>query len=250
MAAKVNREANLRGGCGAATGRLRPPAKFSWYPASLVGILDGPFRDRELSLVPGQTWLASLMASIEARKFSWYPARLRRRPQPPRGLGNVQRRVLSLPRPRKRSEACFGAFRRVGNVQRRVLMLSEASEMFSGVFWSFPTRRKRSAARFDVFRGLGAAAGRLRPPAKYFWYPASLAGVPDASEGGQTCAAGRSPPIPPIFAAGYLVYGCAASDPIPCLTTTYYSEITLTTTYNGITVWNRRASQRGEVDLV
>ena len=56
--------------------------------------------------------------------------------------------------------------------------------MFSGGFWSFPTRRKRSAARFDVFRGLGAAAGRLRPPAKYFWYPASLAGVPDASEGG------------------------------------------------------------------
>ena len=117
MAANVNREANLRGGYGAATGRLRPPAKFSWYPA-----------------------------------------RLRRRPQPPRGLGNLQRRVLSLPTPRKRSAACFGAFRRVGNVQRRVLMLSEASEMFSGVFWSFPTRRKRSAARFDVFRRLGRGA--------------------------------------------------------------------------------------------
>ena len=114
MAAKVNREANLRGGYGAAAGRPQPPAKFSWYPA-----------------------------------------RLRRRPQPPRGLGNVQRRVLSLPRPRKCSAACFGAFRRVGNVQRRVLMLSEASEMFSGVFWSFPRPRKRSAARFDVFRGLG-----------------------------------------------------------------------------------------------
>ena len=162
MAAKVNREANLRGGCGVAAGRLRPPAKFSWYPASLVGILDGPFRGRELSLVPGQTWLASLMASTEARKFSWYPARLRRRPQPPRGLGNLQRRVLSLPRRRKRSAACFDAFRRVGNVQRRVLMLSEASEMFSGVFWSFPTRRKRSAARFDVFRGLGWGANMRR----------------------------------------------------------------------------------------
>ena len=171
MAANVNREANLRGGCGVAAGRLRPPAKFSWYPASLVGILDGPFRGRELGLVPGQTSPAAAAA----------------------------------PRPRKRSAACFGAFRGLRNVQRRVLMLSEASEMFSGVFWSFPTRRKRSAARFDVFRGLGAAAGRLRPPAKYFWYPASLAGVPDASEGGQTCATGRSPPIPPIFAAGYLV---------------------------------------------
>ena len=194
MAANVNREANLRGGCGAPRGATAASNVF---------------------LVPGQTWLASLMASIEARKFSWYPARLRRRPQPPRGLGNVQRRVLSLPRPRKCSAACFGAFRGLGNVQRRVLMLSEASEMFSGVFWSFPTRRKRSAARFDAFRRVGnvqrrvlelsEASGRLRPPAKFFWYPASLAGVPDASEGGQTCAAGRSPPIPPIFAAGYLV---------------------------------------------
>ena len=32
--------------------------------------------------------------------------------------------------------------------------------MFSGVFWSFPTRRKRSAARFDVYRGLGWGANR------------------------------------------------------------------------------------------
>ena len=174
MAAKVNREANLRGGYGAAAGRLRPPAKFSWYPA-----------------------------------------RLRRRPQPPRGLGNVQRRVLSLPRPRKCSAACFGAFRRVGNVQRRVLMLSEASEMFSGVFWSFPRPRKRSAARFDAFRGLGnvqrrvlilsEASGRLRPPAKFSWYPASLAGVPDGlCRGkevllvpGQTWPASLTPFTPP-----------------------------------------------------
>ena len=88
----------------------------------------------EVFLVPGQTCLASLMASTEARKFSWYPARLRRRPQPPRGLGNLQRRVLSLPRPRKRSAACFDAFRGLGNVQRRVLELSDASETFSGAF--------------------------------------------------------------------------------------------------------------------
>ena len=143
----------------------------------------------------------------------------------------------SFPTPRKRSAACFEAFRGLGNVQRRVLMLSEASEMFSGVFWSFPTRRKRSAARFDAFRRVGNVQRRVLT-------------FSEASDGGQTCAAGRSPPIPPIFAAGYLVYGCVASYPIPCLTTTYYSEITLTTTYNGITVWNRRASQCGEVDLV
>ena len=98
MAAKVNREANLQGGCGAAAAAC------------------------EVFLVPGQTCLASLMASTEARKFSWYPARLRRRPQPPRGLGNLQRRVLSLPRPRKRSAACFDVFRGLGwgaNMRRR-----------------------------------------------------------------------------------------------------------------------------------
>ena len=72
-------------------------------------------------------------------------------------LGNVQRRVLTLPTPRKRSAACFEAFRPLGNVQRRVLTLSEASETFSGVFWSFPTPRKRSAACFDTFRALGAS---------------------------------------------------------------------------------------------
>ena len=72
-------------------------------------------------------------------------------------LGNVQRRVLTLPSPRKRSAACFGAFRPLGNVQRRVLTLSEPSETFSGVFWSFPTPRKRSAACFDTFRALGAS---------------------------------------------------------------------------------------------
>ena len=34
----------------------------------------------------------------------------------------------SFPRPRKRSAACFDAFRRVGNVQRRVLTFSDPSE--------------------------------------------------------------------------------------------------------------------------
>ena len=103
--------------------------------------------------------------------------------------------------------------RPLGNLQRRVLMLSEASETFSGVFWSFPRPRKRSAARFDVFRALGASAdagevclvrafevpgqlsclGRGRTPAKFAWYgllryPASFpasaeaGGVRDASQ--------------------------------------------------------------------
>ena len=134
MAANVNREANLRGGYG---------------------------RQRSF-LGTRRAWSASLTAPSGAGNLAWYPARLRRRPQPPRGLGNLQRRVFSLPRPRKRSAACFGAFRRVGNVQRRVLMLSEASETFSGVFWSFPRPRKRSAACFDVFRGLGRGANMRR----------------------------------------------------------------------------------------
>ena len=41
-------------------GRLRPPAKFSWYPACLAGVSDGPFRllgaaaaACEVFLVPG-----------------------------------------------------------------------------------------------------------------------------------------------------------------------------------------------------
>ncbi len=69
---------------------------------------------------------------------------------------------------------------------------SEASETFSGVFWSFPRPRKRSAARFDTFRGLGnvqrrvlilsEASGRLRPPAKFAGYELlrCSTGVPDA----------------------------------------------------------------------
>ena len=175
MAANVNREANLRGGCGAATGRLRPPAKASWYPASLVGILDGPFRGRELSLVPGQTSPAAAAA----------------------------------PRPRKRSATCFEP--------------SEASETFSGVFWSFPTRRKRSAARFDVFRGLGRGANmRHRAfPAHPAYLCRRLSGI------GMRCE--RSDTM-----SGYYLLLRDYSN--------YYLY--------GITVWNRRASQRGKVDLV
>ena len=49
--------------------------------------------------------------------------------------------------PRKRSAARFDP--------------SDPSETFSGVFWSFPTSRKRLAARFDTFRGLGNVQRRV-----------------------------------------------------------------------------------------
>ena len=62
--------------------------------------------------------------------------------------GQTSPAAAAAPRPRKRSATCFEP--------------SEASETFSGVFWSFPTRRKRSAARFDVFRGLGWGANMRR----------------------------------------------------------------------------------------
>ena len=75
-------------GPGAAAGRLRPPAKFSWYPANLADVPDGPFR----------------------------------------GLGKLQRLVLSLPRPRKVSATRFDDFRALGKLQRLVLTISEASE--------------------------------------------------------------------------------------------------------------------------
>ena len=92
-------------------------------------------------------WPASLTPSEASETFSGVFWTFR-------GLGNVQRRVLDLPRPRKRSAARFGAFRGLGNVQRRVLILSEAS-------------------------------GRLRPPAKFAGYGLlrCSAGVPDAFRG-------------------------------------------------------------------
>ena len=117
-----------RGGCGrlrGGYGRLR--SSLGTRP-DLAGVPDGLCRGKEVFLVPGQTWPASLTPSEASETFS--------------GV------FWSFPRPRKRSAACFGAFRGLGNVQRRVLILSEAS-------------------------------GRLRPPAKFSWYPASLAGIPD-----------------------------------------------------------------------
>ena len=79
-----------------------------------------------------------------------------------RPLGNLQRRVLTLPRPRKRSAARFDAFRGLGNLQRRVLTLSEASETFSGAFWYFPRPRGRQG-RLPSLPGTGF----LRYPASF-----------------------------------------------------------------------------------
>ena len=47
-----------RGGCRAATGRLRPPAKFAGYELlrCSAGVPDGLCRGKEVFLVPGQTW--------------------------------------------------------------------------------------------------------------------------------------------------------------------------------------------------
>ena len=159
--------------------------------------------DRAVAVAPARASDSPLGASAEAGGRLRTPAKKARYAfditgqlgwRPSRPLGNVQRRVLTLPSPRKRSAACFGAFRGLGNVQRRVLELSEPSETFSGAFWSFPSPRKRSAACFDTFRGLGASADagevclvrafevpgqlpclgrgrrRLRTPAKFAWY--------------------------------------------------------------------------------
>ena len=93
----------------------------------MAGVPDGLCRGKEVFLVPGQTWQASLTPSEASETFS----------------------------------GVFWSFRGLGNVQRRVLMLSEPSETFSGVFWSFPSPRKRSAARFDTFRGLGNVQRRV-----------------------------------------------------------------------------------------
>ena len=91
-----------RGGCGAATGRLRPPAKFAGYGLlrCSAGVPDDLCRGKEVFLVPGKTWQASLTPSEASETFS----------------------------------GVFWSFRGLGNVQRRVLELSEPSETFSGVF--------------------------------------------------------------------------------------------------------------------
>ena len=67
--------------------------------------------------------------------------------------GQTSPASADAPTPRKPSNNLFGPFRPLGNLQTTCLSFSDPS-------------------------------GRLRPPAKYFWYPASLAGVPDPSEGG------------------------------------------------------------------
>ena len=87
-----------RGGCG----RLRPPAKFAEYELlrCSAGVPDGLCRGKEVFLVPGKTWPASLTPSEASETFS----------------------------------GVFWTFRGLGNVQRRVLELSEPSETFSGVF--------------------------------------------------------------------------------------------------------------------
>jgi|GEM_PF-6681934 len=66
----------------------------------LAGVPDGLCRGKEVFLVPGKTWPASLTPSEASETFS----------------------------------GVFWTFRGLGNVQRRVLELSEASETFSGAF--------------------------------------------------------------------------------------------------------------------
>ena len=71
-----------------APGRLRAPAKFAEYELlrCSAGVPDGLCRGKEVFLVPGKTWPASLTSSEPSgrlrppAKFSWYPARLGRRP--------------------------------------------------------------------------------------------------------------------------------------------------------------------------
>ena len=120
------------------SGRLRPPAKFSWYLAILAGVPDAPSEASGRLRPPA--------------KFSWYPAILAGVPD-------------AFPTPRKPSNNLFGPFRALGNLQRRVFELSDASETFSGVFLSFPRPRKRSAARFDTFRGVGRRSNEWRKSA-------------------------------------------------------------------------------------
>jgi len=174
-----------RGGCGRLRGGYGRLRILPSTQPDLAGVPDGLCRGKEVFLVPGKTWPASLTSSEPSgrlrppAKFSWYPARLGRRP-------------WRLPRPRKRSAACFDAFRALGNVQRRVLELSEPSETFSGVFWyfprprggcgrlrSFPGTRPDLAGVPDAFRALGAAAAACESIRVRVWctrpaWPASL----------------------------------------------------------------------------
>ena len=111
----------------------------------------------------------------------------------------------SFPTPRKRSAACFGAFRGLGNVQRRVLTFSD------------PSGRLRPPAKFAGYGLLRCSAGIPDAPrggcgvaaSNVFLVPGQTSPAAAAAltprKGGQTFTTRCSPPIPPIFAAGYLV---------------------------------------------
>ena len=72
-----------------------------------------------------------------------------------RGFGNVQRRVLTLPRPRKPSNNLFRPFRALENLQATCFGLSEPSKTFKQLVLAFPMRRKPSNNLFRPFRGVG-----------------------------------------------------------------------------------------------
>ena len=93
-----------------------------------------------------------------------------------RPLGNLQRRVLTLPRPRKRSAACFRAFRGLGNVQTTCFIISDPSETFKQPVSSFPSPRKPSNNLFHHFRpleNLQTTCFIISDPSKTFKQPVS-----------------------------------------------------------------------------
>ena len=71
-----------------------------------------------------------------------------------RPLGNLQRRVLTLPRPRKPSNNLFRPFRALENLQATCFGLSDASETFKQLVLAFPRPRKPSNNLFRPFRAL------------------------------------------------------------------------------------------------
>jgi len=97
------------------------------YPGRAFGSLRVPGKIRRRPQTPAPT---RVRAFGSLRVSGRLPCPGRGRPQTPRGLGNLETTCLSL---------------------------SEASETLKQLVWAFPTRRKRSAARFDTFRGLGAS---------------------------------------------------------------------------------------------
>ena len=123
----------------APSGRLRPPAKFSWYPACLAGVPDGPF------LTPRGG--CGRLRSFPSTRQSW-PASL-----------------TPLPRPRKPSNNLFEPFRPLGNLQTTCLGLSDPSETFKQLVWAFPTPRKPSNNLFEPFRPLGRRSNEWRESA-------------------------------------------------------------------------------------